>query len=295
MISQEAIEFFKEHGALSVRPGESDAEARERNARDYAEAEVAASARGWVVTWEIDQDADTTPTDNYFVSGNPQWSAILRDAEGEYLESLHGIDFAEDYSASGPESDPYARVVAAELAQEALTRFPPLPGPGITPGIDHWHVTRHSEDSDMFVTYDMYEAIAYAGDTLREASEFAHEGITASGEAGDFEGAYESFKRSEALHGLFLNALNMETQHTAAPQDRAPLYQEDNAHYTPGAPLYDSALWNIGQINEGSAVRIWPCEYTAEAAGDRAAEFGEDDPEALICTGERSRDPGSGD
>jgi hypothetical protein len=116
----EAEQFFYEHAGYSHALDESAESGRARAAILLAFAEHESESRGWYVNWSIDQDADTTPTANYYVSGNPQWEAVLYDAERRHLASLCGIDFAVDYSGTDPSADPYARVVAVELAQEAL-------------------------------------------------------------------------------------------------------------------------------------------------------------------------------
>lgn len=122
---QEAIAFFAEHGGYSRRPDETDEEAKLRCGRESALAELEAASRGWFVTWAIDRDADIIPTDDYFVSGNEQWEAALWDMDGHLLDSLCGIDFAEDYAGEGtnPQRDPYARVVAAQMADVALSEI----------------------------------------------------------------------------------------------------------------------------------------------------------------------------
>lgn len=118
-------QFFYDHAGWSYDPAtETKHHGRATGAIALADAERMARARGWTVRWEIDPDADTTPTEDYFVSGNPQWIAILANSDSddaEVLSALGGIDFAEAYEVT-PERDPYARVVAAELALEVLWR-----------------------------------------------------------------------------------------------------------------------------------------------------------------------------
>lgn len=116
----DAERFFYEHSGFSHSLDESPTSGRTRGAILMAFAERESARRGWSVIWEIDQDADTVPTEDYFVSGNPQWIATLNGEHDEYLASLCGIDFAEDYSGSDPTSDPYARVVAAELTYQSI-------------------------------------------------------------------------------------------------------------------------------------------------------------------------------
>jgi hypothetical protein len=118
-LSEAAAFFYANAGSSYIPAIETEPEGRLRIALDLARAEHMITVRGASVQWEIDHDADTMPTGSYFVSGNPQWEAVLYDADGEVAGSLCGIDFAEAYEVT-PESDPYARVVAAELASEYL-------------------------------------------------------------------------------------------------------------------------------------------------------------------------------
>lgn len=128
MISREAVAFFREHGSFMSRPGEPEAEARERCALESARAEAEASDRGWFTEWQIDPEATAE-------EGRPQWRAFIC-APGEYssdpaevLAVIGAVDFAEDYDVT-PEGDPRARVTAADLAAEALAEMTPEPGQG---------------------------------------------------------------------------------------------------------------------------------------------------------------------
>jgi hypothetical protein len=110
---QTAEAFFREQSGCS----------NEKHVHRLAKAEAEASKRGWHTHWEIDPDADNEPTDTYFVSGAPQWQALLIDEDGQCIASLGGIDLGYDDTGDEitPESNPpYRRVVEAELALEAL-------------------------------------------------------------------------------------------------------------------------------------------------------------------------------
>lgn len=91
-----AFNFFREHAGYIV--GE-----RAVGALQLAKAERDAANNGWRVGWEPDEDGDGT--------GKPGYAAILYDEDGKVLGSLGGID---------TDRGPYARVVEAELALEAL-------------------------------------------------------------------------------------------------------------------------------------------------------------------------------
>lgn len=119
--------FFHEHAGWHYDPAsETSEQGRERTARELANAEQYAREHGW---WaEIEPDPDVMEDDvdsvglvergemvNLSVTlfapaeGNP----VIR-AGGNVLGSLGGI-------VVPSESDPYLRVVAAELAAEAMT------------------------------------------------------------------------------------------------------------------------------------------------------------------------------
>lgn len=112
-------EFFAVNGPTSYRPGEESIEAgRARGARALARAERMAVEAGLSVSWVRDHDA-------YIPGGADDevfWLATLvgEAPDGGRLSytSLGGIEFAD---GGGPEGNPYARVVGAELAYEWLT------------------------------------------------------------------------------------------------------------------------------------------------------------------------------
>jgi hypothetical protein len=118
-------QFFYDNAGYSYAYGkESRSSGATRNALLLAQAEKEAKRKGWHVEWSVDQEADITPTDNYFVSGAEHWEALLFDADGKLLASLGSIDLGYAYGNSGepayPDTTAYARVVKAELAREAL-------------------------------------------------------------------------------------------------------------------------------------------------------------------------------
>jgi hypothetical protein len=112
----EAEQFFYDHAGYSYRADhETKGSGRTRIAVLLADAEEARKRAGAEVQWEEDpdiwgEDAEAT-----------YWYAALVGESGETLASLGGIGFAE---GKGPDTDPYGRVVEAELASEALTIGP---------------------------------------------------------------------------------------------------------------------------------------------------------------------------
>ena len=119
----EAEQFFYDNAGYSRAMDEPAYSGRTRCAVLLADAERHAESHGWQYRWEIDADADITPTDNYFVSGAEHWECLLFDKEGNVLASLGSIDLGYDSTgvyANHPNDVPYGRVVQAELASEAM-------------------------------------------------------------------------------------------------------------------------------------------------------------------------------
>jgi hypothetical protein len=113
-VTAEAIAFFREYGGYSVATGETDAQGRERSAREMAAAEAWLVAQpGFQVRWV--QDNDYNP-DDYDIDDMPDvaFGCVVK-VDGEE-SSLWGITF----DGPGPEGSPYARIVVAELAAELM-------------------------------------------------------------------------------------------------------------------------------------------------------------------------------
>jgi hypothetical protein len=117
IVFSEAEQFFYDHAGYNRSPDEPAWSGRARSAVLSADAERRFNNSDAYMVWEIDPDADNEPTESYFVSGFPQWQAVLMRGN-EVLASLGGIDFGRLYRVT-PEGHPYARVVTAELASEA--------------------------------------------------------------------------------------------------------------------------------------------------------------------------------
>ena len=110
-------QFFYEHAGYSYRPDkETQDEGRLRCAAAYAIAERLACEAGYSFHWSIDQDIDSSDW-----SDDPDpwqlWECVMRHLNGDVCASLSGIDFGRD---GKPWSDPYRRVVEAELASEVF-------------------------------------------------------------------------------------------------------------------------------------------------------------------------------
>jgi hypothetical protein len=108
-----AYAFFRKHGGYSVAIGETVSQGKRRTALALRDAEAAAEAAGATFYWEVD-DLDSSEWSDE-KPPYQQWVCIARTAEGEVFASLCGIDFGRD---GDPWSNPYRRIVEAELATE---------------------------------------------------------------------------------------------------------------------------------------------------------------------------------
>lgn len=118
MAKAESVRFYFDHAGYSYTSEATRDTERMEGARRLAEAAEDAHAAGCSFDWDIDPYTDSSEW-----SDDPepweQWCCVMRDSDGTVLASLYGIDFGRDGS---PWSDPYRRVVEAELALEALSR-----------------------------------------------------------------------------------------------------------------------------------------------------------------------------
>lgn len=111
-------QFFLRNAGFSYDPKTETADdGRRRHARDLANAERRGARAELSFGWSIDPDNDSSEWCDE-PPAYEQWACVCRDANGIAVASLGGIDFGRD---GLPYSDPYRRVVEAELAQEALT------------------------------------------------------------------------------------------------------------------------------------------------------------------------------
>lgn len=135
-LDPKAVAFFFEHGAYSHGPDETPELGKIRSALSLARAERHATRKGWTVTWADDWSlsrshaAECGPGSAYddMPNGEPDTceQATLWDRWGRVIGSLGCVDDA---------SDDYRRVVAAELASDAMARktapakvtLPPVP------------------------------------------------------------------------------------------------------------------------------------------------------------------------
>jgi hypothetical protein len=113
------FQFFRRHAGFSYNAQtETKAQGRARCARELVAAELRGRDIGLSFSWSIDPDTDSSD----FCDDNPHWSlwqCLAYDANGQIVASLGGVDFGRNET---PHSDPYRRVVEAELASEVLAR-----------------------------------------------------------------------------------------------------------------------------------------------------------------------------
>lgn len=111
-----AVLFFETHAGTSYMPGkETKEQGQRRSALALARAEKIAQRKGFYAQWIIDNLDSSEWSDE-----RPAWRqyvCLLFNAHKECIGSLCGIDFGRNGSPLG---DPYARVIEAELALEAM-------------------------------------------------------------------------------------------------------------------------------------------------------------------------------
>jgi hypothetical protein len=114
-------QFFYDHAGYSYDPAtESGEHGHARCAIELARAERLAEVKGWRVVWEDDGDFErycACDDDDCPAKTGPAYGAVLYNDSGDVLGSLWGITFERGHDYG---DDPYARVVAAELAWDAL-------------------------------------------------------------------------------------------------------------------------------------------------------------------------------
>ena len=141
-----------------------------------------------------------------------------------------------------------------------LTTQPEQPDP------KHWHVSRHSDDDDVFITEDFWSALDYAKGEVDSLAEFEHDGISCMGDAGDYQGAYEAYKRSNELDAVMQQAKHALDQHSKIDPDddipgtvndgyRAPLFRGPGGD----ALIMECALRAVERINSETPVSMWEC------------------------------------
>lgn len=115
-------QFFYDHAGYSWNPKtETPEEGRWRCARKLRAAEVEGKRRGWHVVWEPDPDAMWDDDVERETTEYDQYVATLYDEDDKLLACLGSIDLGpNNYPDLGDKTEPYVRVVEAELVLETL-------------------------------------------------------------------------------------------------------------------------------------------------------------------------------
>lgn len=115
-------QFFYDNTGYSYSPEtETPEEGRKRNASLMASAEQWARELGYSFEWMIDPNSSSADWIEDREDGGKYchpwqvWGCVMRDTCGKAVQSLWSIDFGRD---GKPWSNPYRRVVEAELALE---------------------------------------------------------------------------------------------------------------------------------------------------------------------------------
>jgi hypothetical protein len=113
-IEMNAYQFFLKHAGYAYDPKtETAQQGRIKCARQLAQAERDARDGGFSYNWSVDEISSQE-------EGKTMWQCGMYNENGRIVNSLHGIDLGENT----PWSDPYRRVVEAELALDGLTNEP---------------------------------------------------------------------------------------------------------------------------------------------------------------------------
>lgn len=140
----------------------------------------------------------------------------------------------------------------------------------------HIHLPWLSDEAGMMTATTLADAALTIADELDRACDFEHESISAFGDSGCFEEAYEAFKVSEALNVVVLNLRTVAEMSTGA-RELAPLYREED-----GATLLRTRLEKM--VLAGTAFDELPLRYTPWVEPCTAAGpcDWDDDPDAEL-------------
>lgn len=117
MKPQTPFQFFLKHAGWSYDPKtQTIMQAKAACARALAKAERRARDTGLSFAWHIDNFEGSKEWTNEKPAW-ATWQCLCRNASGDVVASLYGIDFGRN---GEPWGDSYRRVVEAELALEAL-------------------------------------------------------------------------------------------------------------------------------------------------------------------------------
>lgn len=134
----------------------------------------------------------------------------------------------------------------------------------------HYHVVRHSEDEDPYITDTVYSALDYAAQELRELDDFETSNVSVVAERvsnGDYvvesemADALKSYSKAATYENLAINAQIRADNHEQSRDMRPPLFQDDTMDDNdPRSLLFQSAVWVMNKINNESPLSIWDCD-----------------------------------
>lgn len=129
---------------------------------------------------------------------------------------------------------------------------------------EHFHIDASAEGPEC--CSDIFSALESADFYIDGQADFEHDGISAMGDADDFEGAYRAFQRSEELSALLLNVRNI-TDHHYERKQPAPLYSGFDA----AELLHEAAKRIVQMVNDSCAnVTIYEHALTDECEPEDA-------------------------
>lgn len=140
---------------------------------------------------------------------------------------------------------------------------------------EHWHVRNNKTDADPFVTMSVYDALEYVVDELQTDRDIASQAATAYYEQQMYVQAAHHYKIRDELDDLIANAKHAPDQHnTTERNDRAPLFRnwhidQQRGDWGEDSKLYQTALWHVSQVNEGSEIDIYACRADDVIADDQ--------------------------
>lgn len=145
--------------------------------------------------------------------------------------------------------------------------------------MSHYHLSRHNEDDDPYISADLYAVLDYAADELDRLADSEHgyvsdvagrvkdgyRGTLANSKVSESEmqDALLSFGKIETWTALVANGRNMARQHTAKRAARAPVYRpswQDQGTEESDARLLHSAKNVLEAFQADSPFDVWECE-----------------------------------
>jgi|ERR1700722_6548157 len=158
--------------------------------------------------------------------------------------------------------------------------------------MSHYHLIRYPDDDNPPEIFpDVYSALGYAAEILREAADRHMEFVSyvadkvdvaarnrseSRVDPGEMEDALRDYVQAETYENLAANASTRRDNHEQARKDRAPLFRDDDTDDNdPESALFKSAEWAVDEINFKSDVNIWSCEAeTGEVDDPMSGEYG---------------------